>query len=125
MSRISSLLFASGRRDIGPIGTASRVLVGVVGRFSACSAPTCWLTAIMVATAALFSILTPVDGEVAFWVWLGASMLLAAAQGYGGCEILAAPNLLIGGRGQFGCILFTPIDRAEAKRDRTRTPVGA
>jgi len=45
-------------------------------------------------------------------------MLLAALRGYGGCEVLAAPNLLGGRRDQFGCILFTPIDRAEAWRER-------
>jgi hypothetical protein len=172
MSWLKNLLFASGRRDIGPAGTASRVLVGVVaialpialGGISllevgvalialpliaaaagalvtaayrrlapgslgcdaaVCSGPTCWVAAIMVAAAVLFSVLTPADGVVVFWVWLGSSMLLAAARGYGGCEVLAATNLLRGRRDQIGCIIFTPIDRAEAKRDRAHGTVGA
>jgi hypothetical protein len=59
--------------------------------------------------------LTPVSGT-AFWVWIGASLLLGAARGYGGCEILAFPNILTHRRDQVGCLLYTPIDRAEARR---------
>ncbi|MGD9734015.1 MAG: hypothetical protein AB7V58_00145 [Solirubrobacterales bacterium] len=124
-----------GQREIGPIGTASRVVVGLIAigvpiaiagftwwdalgalvvlpaiatlaaqlitaayRRSAteaicrdhavCSPLACWLTAVAIAATVAFSILTPADGNVFFWVWLGASMLLAAARGYGGCEVL-------------------------------------
>jgi len=151
------------RREIGPIGTASRVVVGLVAialpialggfgwwdaaaalvalpliaagaaalitaayrrlspesltrRHAICSSLACWLVAVMIVAAVALDAVTPASGEVAFWVWLGASMLVAAARGYGGCEVLAAPNLLSGRRDQVGCVLFTPIDRAEAKR---------
>jgi hypothetical protein len=43
-------------------------------------------------------------------------MLLAAWRGYGGCEVLAIPNLLSGRREEIGCVLYTTIDRAEARR---------
>jgi len=155
------------QREIGPIGTTSRIVGGLIAialpialegigwwdiaaalvalpllataaaalitaayarlapkalasRHAICSGPACWLIAIMVGIAFALAVLTPVNGEVAFWVWIGASMLLAAARGYGGCEVLAIPNLITGRRDQIGCILYTPIDRAEARRKTSR-----
>jgi hypothetical protein len=155
----------NGSREIGPVGTASRLVVGCVaialpiaisgigwreaaaalgglplvafvaalavtsgyrrwapgalarGR-QVCSGPTCTMTALLLAVAFALDALTPVDGEVSFWVWIGASMLLAAIRGYAGCELLAFPNALTGRRDRLGCILFTPIDAAEAGRER-------
>lgn len=49
-------------------------------------------------------------------VFLGGSMLLAAARGYGGCESLAISNWLLRRDDQVGCLLFGPLDRLEAKR---------
>jgi hypothetical protein len=40
--------------------------------------------------------------------------------GFGGCEVLAILNLVTARRDQIGCILFTPIDRAEARRAARR-----
>lgn len=159
---------ANQERDIGPIGTSSRIVAGaaalavpialegaawwdmaaallafpllssavawlmtrVDGRSSEagetcdgslCSARGCALFAVMIGATVPLGILSPVHGDVAFWGWLGASMLLAAARGYGGCEALAFYNLLTGRRDQIGCLLFTPIDAAEARHDRART----
>jgi hypothetical protein len=155
--------FARDRREIGPIGTVSRIAGGLIaialpigiGGFAwwdaaaalvalplvatgaaaliiatyqrlapealrrgraICSGPACWLIAIMIGSAAGIDALTPASGGVALWVWLGASMLIAAARGYGGCEVLAVPNLITGRHDQIGCILYTPIDRMEARR---------
>jgi hypothetical protein len=151
------------RREIGPVGTAARIVGGLIAiatpialigfgwwdagiallalpliataaaalitsayrriapqalarRDAICSGPACWLIAVMIGAAAGIDALTPASGEVALSVWLGASMLVAAARGYGGCEVLALPNLMTGRRDQVGCILYTPIDRAEARR---------
>lgn len=151
------------QREIGPIGTATRVAGGVISialpvalegigwwdlaaalvalpliatgasalvtrvyrrlapealarRHAVCSGPGCWLIAIVVAAYVGITFLTPVNGGVAFWTWIGASLLLAAARGYGGCEVLALPNLISGRRDQMGCIIYTPIDTAEEKR---------
>jgi hypothetical protein len=68
-----------------------------------------------VAANSALGALTPSNGNVSLWVWLGASMLLAAARGYGGCEVLAVSNLITGRPDQIGCILYTPIDRWETK----------
>jgi hypothetical protein len=46
-------------------------------------------------------------------LFYGASMLLAALRGYGGCEVLAVSNWLLGRDDQIGCALFWPIDHRE------------
>jgi hypothetical protein len=46
-------------------------------------------------------------------LFYGASMLLAALRGDGGCEVLAVPNWLLGRDDQIGCALFWPIDHRE------------
>lgn len=51
-------------------------------------------------------------------IFYGASMLLAAVRGYGGCEVLAVSNWVLRRDDQVGCLLFAPIDHAE-RRFRT------
>jgi hypothetical protein len=155
------LTFKLGRREIGPIGTAARLigagaaitlptlldefspwdlLVGLVGlplvatagfevvraayeryvpggissQAGTCTSAACWLIAIVLAALIPLAVFTPVTGT-SLWIWIGASLVLAAVRGYGGCEILAFPNAVTGRRDQVGCIVFTPIDRAEAR----------
>ena len=43
-------------------------------------------------------------------IFYGASMLLAAAHGYAGCEVMAVSNWLRHDD-QVGCVLFAPVDR--------------
>ena len=50
-------------------------------------------------------------------IFYGLSMLLAAARGYAGCEVLAVSNWLLRRDDQVGCVLFFPIDRAEARQE--------
>jgi hypothetical protein len=49
-------------------------------------------------------------------VFYGASMLLAAARGYAGCEVLALSNWILRRDDQVGCLLFSPVDHAEGRR---------
>jgi hypothetical protein len=49
-------------------------------------------------------------------LFYGASMLLAAVRGYGGCEVLAVPNWLLRRDDQVGCVLFAPVDALERRR---------
>jgi hypothetical protein len=169
MRSTDSLLEALTRgreRKIGPIGTASRVVGGLIAiavpiavsgigwwdvaaalvalplitmalsalvtagyeryapesltrRHSICSGPACALVAGVVAVAIALSIATPVN-EVSIWSFFGASMLVAAARGYAGCEVLAIPNAITGRTDQIGCVLYTPIDAAEARSKRSR-----
>ena len=60
--------------------------------------------------AALFSMSFTRD---AFALFIGASLLLAAARGYAGCEVMAISNWLLRRDDQVGCVVFTPIDEAE------------
>lgn len=46
-------------------------------------------------------------------IFYGTSMLLAAARGYAGCEVLAVSNWLMRRDDQVGCVLFTPLDHLE------------
>jgi hypothetical protein len=92
-------------------------------RHSICSGPACVLVAIVVGAAIALAVATPVS-EVAIWSFFGLSMLVAALRGYAGCEVLAIPNALTGRRDRIGCVLFTPIDAAEA-RDKPSRSVSA
>jgi hypothetical protein len=58
-----------------------------------------------------------VTGDAAV-VFVGASMLLAAARGYAGCEVLAISNWLLRRDDQLGCIVFAPVDLAESQLRR-------
>ncbi len=49
----------------------------------------------------------------AFSLFLGVSLLLAAARGYAGCEVTAISNWILRRDDQVGCIVFSPIDEAE------------
>jgi len=53
-------------------------------------------------------------------IFYGASMLLAAARGYAGCEVLAVPNWLLRRDDQVGCVLFAPVDALERRRADAR-----
>jgi hypothetical protein len=68
--------------------------------------------------AAVAGLLTLSQTRAATLVFLGSSMLLAAARGYGGCETLAITNWLLGRNDQVGCLLFGPLDHFEARRWR-------
>src|SRR3954452_198520 len=148
----------SMERQVGPVGTASRIVVSaaaivlagsrgdmtwwdaaaaIVGfpvvafivlrasRKWRASGARAWpgqiryvesLAVLLIAVGLTF--VTPAD-EPAVWLWVGVSLLLAAARGDAGCEVAAVPNLLVGRRESVGCIVFTPIDAAEA-RHRSR-----
>lgn len=54
-------------------------------------------------------------GYAAF-VFYGGSMLLAAARGYAGCEVLAVSNWLLRRDDQIGCLVLSPIDQWERGR---------
>jgi hypothetical protein len=58
-----------------------------------------------------------VTGDAAV-IFVGASMLLAAARGYAGCEVLAISNWLLRRDDQLGCMVFAPVDLAESQRRR-------
>ena len=54
----------------------------------------------------------------AAFLFYGASMLLAAVRGYGGCEVLAVSNWLLRRDDQVGCLVLSPIDQLERSLGR-------
>ena len=60
--------------------------------------------------AVLFSISYTRDAAALFF---GASLMLAAARGYAGCEVTAISNWLLRRDDQVGCVVFSPIDEIE------------
>lgn len=46
-------------------------------------------------------------------IFYGTAMLLAAARGYAGCEVLAFSNAVLGRDDQVGCPVYSPIDAIE------------
>lgn len=113
---VAAPLLTSAFRRLAPSALGSRHAI--------CSLPGCSLIAVMVGANAALVAPTSANGNVTIWVWLGASMLLAAARGYGGCEVLAISNLITGRREQIGCLLYTPIDNAENRHRAHRTNAG-
>jgi hypothetical protein len=65
--------------------------------------------------AAVAGLLTLSQTRDATLGFLGGSMLLSAARGYGGCETLAITNWLLRRNDQVGCLVFWPLDQFEAR----------
>jgi hypothetical protein len=59
-------------------------------------------------------------------VFYGASMLLAALRGYGGCEVLAVSNWVLQRDDQVGCLVLSPVDHLERRlKGETTLPSGS
>ena len=54
-------------------------------------------------------------------LFYGISMLVAAARGYAGCEILAIQNWVTGRDDRMACPVFSPIDALEASQRKAPT----
>lgn len=67
-----------------------------------------WVLIIVLMSMALIGLLSFIGFGV--MVFYGATMLLAAAFGYAGCEVTAVSNLVLGRRDQVGCPVLSPID---------------
>jgi hypothetical protein len=52
-------------------------------------------------------------------LFYGGSMLVAAARRSGGCEVTAISNAVLDRDDQVGCVLFAPVDLAEARIRRS------
>jgi hypothetical protein len=95
-------------RAVGPVGHAVNVAVFLALYLTSWYAPT-------------VDVLS--DAALLFY---GGSMLVAAARGAGGCEVLAVSNWVLRRDDQVGCALFWPVDAVEAglATRRARETVG-
>lgn len=67
---------------------------------------------LVIGVATAITYVTPVDAG-AIWLFFGTSLILVAARGDAGCEVLAVANALAGRRQSTGCIAFAPVDSIE------------
>jgi hypothetical protein len=97
--RLRSRRFPASMRATGPLGHAVNVAVFLALYLPGTSAPP----------------LRPLSDAVL--IFYAASMLLAAIRGYAGCEVLAVPNWLLRRDDQVGCVIFSPVDQLERRRE--------
>jgi hypothetical protein len=67
--------------------------------------------------------LLPATAGAAF-LFYGSSMLVAARRRGGGCEVTAISNAVLGRDDQVGCMIFAPVDIAEAQLRRDKGAMG-
>jgi hypothetical protein len=49
------------------------------------------------------------------FLYIGASLIVMAARGDPGCEVMTLPNVILGKETELPCLLFSPIDALEKK----------
>lgn len=69
----------------------------------------------VIAVEVAVTFVTPLDGAVAVWLFIGGSLLVAALRGDAACEAVAIPNAIAGRRDSTGCLVYSPIDAIEAR----------
>jgi hypothetical protein len=108
---------------LGIVGILAIVLVAQFARLAVTNRPLSQTNhlANCLNCAAVAALLTASPTRDATLVFLGSSMLLAAARGYGGCETLSISNWTLRRDDQVGCLLFGPVDQFEARPER-QTP---
>ena len=70
---------------------------------------------------ALFAVPFTQDAALLF---IGSTLVLAAVRGYAGCEVTAISNWLLRRDDQVGCVVFSPLDAAEAQFFRRSSDPG-
>jgi 4-amino-4-deoxy-L-arabinose transferase-like glycosyltransferase len=69
---------------------------------------------LLLAITTALTFVSPVDAGAIF-LFLGSSLLVVAARGDAGCEVLGVVNALAGRREDTGCIAFAPLDAVETR----------
>ncbi len=64
------------------------------------------------------------EGGTAAITFLAVSFLIDFVRADAGCEVMALPGLILGGRTHLPCVLLCPIDHLEAAWTGTRTETG-
>ena len=74
-----------------------------------------WVGSVIAVTPAFLVFLLGDAYMVGVIAFIGLSLILIAALGHPGCEVLAFPALILGRRTHLACILFSPLDWIEGK----------
>ncbi len=75
-----------------------------------------WLGAVLaVIPVALVYLFVEPAGGLGSVIFIGASLIVVAVRGDGGCEVMAFPSLVVGKFTHLVCIAFSPIDWLEEK----------
>lgn len=129
-----ALVFEGARHLIGTdaalILATSGVVVGevafyavlhlIVSRFFRVVNP--WIGAVLaVAPVATVFLMSDAPGRLGTLLFVGISLLFAAARADGGCEVMTLPGMLFGKRTHLVCIAFSPIDWLETAVARNRS----
>jgi hypothetical protein len=76
--------------------------------------------ALILAIGIGLTFVSPIDGGSIF-LFFGASLLIVAARGDAGCEVLAVVNAVSGHRDKTGCVAFAPVDSLEGRLETRST----
>lgn len=80
----------------------------------------CFGAAIAVGPVCLVFFLGGTTGQLSTLLFVGVSLLVAAARADAGCEVMSIPSLVLGGSTHLTCIVFSPIDWVEDRIARIR-----
>jgi hypothetical protein len=113
------LLSASGAGRMRVAAVFAALVAGytvvhyLVGRYFGWLHP--WLGSVIAVTPVFLVFLLGGVYMVGAIGFIGLSLVLIAALGHPGCEVLAFPALILGRRTHLACILFSPLDWIEGK----------
>jgi hypothetical protein len=99
---VAAAVAAAHRRDGVPAGRAAAWIRSTL------------VLVLVLGPAAALTFVSPVDGT-AIWLFLGLNLLVAAYRGDAACEVVAIPNALSGRKDPICCVIFAPLDAAEAR----------
>lgn len=106
------------------LGQSAAVLVGLIGLYSLMHLGVArYLSAIQpvlgtvlaLVPAMVIYVLAGPAGELGVVAYIGGSLMLDAATGDSGCEVMALPGLFFKKRTHLCCIMFSPIDWLEER----------
>ncbi len=79
----------------------------------------CFGAAIAIGPVCLVYILGGGIGQLSALLFVGLSLLVAAARADAGCEVMSIPSLLFGRSTHLICVVFSPIDWVEGRLTKT------
>ena len=115
----AALILATSAVVLGEVAFYA-VIHLIVSRTSRAMNP--WISGMLaVVPIATVFLLSDAPGRLGTLLFVGISLLMAAARADGGCEVMTLPAILFGKRTHLVCVTFSPIDWLENKVARNRS----